>query len=276
MEKLTAVRGNGTEYVVDNVRCSSVFNKHFQGEIDGETGTLKTFQGVPVIEFHKKKIEKLFNIQCPQEYGALKLQISKEDFEALKADLLADAKAKEAEENRKREQEIRENKEVRWAIIIGGDTGKEELLEVYIAEKQGNFKDEVYVTHSFPNAKRYQIPTGVARELTQHKYALNLPNGKKVLAVGNHYGQKWLIPEEIAQQIIEAIEKHEREKTEKAAEKEAQTQAIFEKAKQTETPQELVQYCDDCGDPNEECSIDIVTIYAMPDGTRKEQRSHTW
>jgi len=63
------------------------------------------------------------------------------------------------------------------------------------------------------------------------------------------------------------------------AEKETETKriaAIFSKAKETGEKQELERHTDDCNDPSEECNMDIVTVWAMPDGTKTTTRTHTW
>ena len=65
----------------------------------------------------------------------------------------------------------------------------------------------------------------------------------------------------------------------KAAAKKAETDRIaniFEVAKKTGKKQEIKHYMADCNDPHEECSLDVVTVYAMPDGTEKTERMHTW
>ena len=68
-----------------------------------------------------------------------------------------------------------------------------------------------------------------------------------------------------------AAAKVEREKKE-----EKRVAEIFATAKKTGKPQELSHWTDDCNDPSEECSTDIVHLYAMPDGTAKKTRQHTW
>jgi hypothetical protein len=52
--------------------------------------------------------------------------------------------------------------------------------------------------------------------------------------------------------------------------------AIFETAKNTGEKQVLRGYTCNCNDPSEECSVDMVTEYAMPDGTIKTIRNHCW
>lgn len=66
------------------------------------------------------------------------------------------------------------------------------------------------------------------------------------------------------------------EKAAKAAEKAAAIQVIFDTAKATGEKQVLRSYTASCNDPHEECSTDAVTVYAMPDGSTKTERQHTW
>ena len=67
--------------------------------------------------------------------------------------------------------------------------------------------------------------------------------------------------------------------TKKDADKKAESDriaTIFATAKETGKPVQLERYMTDCNDPREECSTDIVVVYAMPDGTTKTERQHTW
>ena len=50
----------------------------------------------------------------------------------------------------------------------------------------------------------------------------------------------------------------------------------FKEAFKTNKPVLLHRWTTDCCDPHEECSIDIVTEYALPDGSTEIKRSHTW
>lgn len=69
-----------------------------------------------------------------------------------------------------------------------------------------------------------------------------------------------------------AIEAQEQAK----AAQEAERQAKFDEARDIGKPVLLKQWSAECNDPREECSTDIVTQYAMPDGTTKTTRRHTW
>lgn len=50
----------------------------------------------------------------------------------------------------------------------------------------------------------------------------------------------------------------------------------FQQARETGKPVEISRFMAECNDPQEECSTDVVTIWAMPDGTRETTRRHTW
>ena len=63
---------------------------------------------------------------------------------------------------------------------------------------------------------------------------------------------------------------------EKAKREEERRQAIFAKAKETGKKQVLNEWAEDCSDPREECNTDIITVWAMPDGSTKTIRTHTW
>jgi hypothetical protein len=61
-----------------------------------------------------------------------------------------------------------------------------------------------------------------------------------------------------------------------AAEKKAERQAKFDQAKETGKRVEIKHYSTECNDPSEECSLDIITEYAMPDGSVETERIHTY
>ncbi|WP_461369387.1 hypothetical protein [Candidatus Darwinibacter acetoxidans] len=52
--------------------------------------------------------------------------------------------------------------------------------------------------------------------------------------------------------------------------------AKFDEARETGEPVLLKRWTEDCSDPREECSLDICCQYAMPDGSVKTERNHTW
>lgn len=68
----------------------------------------------------------------------------------------------------------------------------------------------------------------------------------------------------------------ERKKIEKEKAEKKRIKKIFEKARETGEKQVIEQYSVPCNNPEEDCDIDIITVYAMPDGTKKTERHHTW
>ena len=74
-------------------------------------------------------------------------------------------------------------------------------------------------------------------------------------------------------------EKTTKEKASRKAQKEAQRKArekLFRQAAETDKPVILHQYQAPCNNPNEECDVDDVVVYAMPDGSTKTVRNHSW
>jgi hypothetical protein len=84
-------------------------------------------------------------------------------------------------------------------------------------------------------------------------------------------GEEFTYPEaaEYARPIQEA-------KAAKKAAEEAARAEKFSQAAETGKAVLLEQYSTDCNDPNESCNVDIVTVWAMPDGTTQRRRQHTW
>jgi len=77
-------------------------------------------------------------------------------------------------------------------------------------------------------------------------------------------------------QAAELTRRAREEKEAAARAKAEERQAKFAEAKRTGQRVELRSWMDDCNDPREQCSLDHVTEYAMPDGTTKIVRQHTW
>lgn len=58
--------------------------------------------------------------------------------------------------------------------------------------------------------------------------------------------------------------------------KQAHEAPIFARAREIGERVELRRYATDCNDRREECSTDIVVVWAMPDGFTETTRMHTW
>lgn len=89
--------------------------------------------------------------------------------------------------------------------------------------------------------------------------------------------EKNLVSHETVMKIYnEIVESKEKKQAERKAAKDEKETPIFQKAKETGEPQILESYSIECEDPLEECDTDIVTVYAMPDGTTQRTQNHTW
>ena len=77
-------------------------------------------------------------------------------------------------------------------------------------------------------------------------------------------------------QAVEFTQPKRDQETAKETRKKAELEAKFAEAKRTGKPVEIFRTTTECNDPKIECSLDIITIWAMPDGTQKEERIHTY
>ncbi|HZK18929.1 MAG TPA: hypothetical protein VFD15_06400 [Clostridia bacterium] len=156
-------------------------------------------------------------------------------------------------ETMKLEQETKEKKEINDI-----KTGKTKITVHY---KDGNILTGYSV---FGHEAELLVEIGAARDVAGWGTCVN---DDLVKALGETFtyaeAYEFMLPE------IEA-------RAQKAAEKKAAEDAKFAKAKATGKPVILYEFSVDCNDPNEDCDLDIITGYAMPDGTTKETRRHTW
>jgi hypothetical protein len=175
-----------------------------------------------------------------------------EYIKAHKAEIIAELEAEKA----RKEKEAESAKEARINDI-----------------KAGNIKIKVYY-HDGEYLSGYTVHGEEAELLVELKLAkyvdgwgYYIEDGKLVGTLGEEFTYEQAA--EFARPKLEALAKTK-------AEKEAKRQAIFDKAKETGEKQLLRQWSDECNDPNESCDIDTVYEWAMPDGTTKVERHHTW
>lgn len=96
------------------------------------------------------------------------------------------------------------------------------------------------------------------------------------------YGESalWLVTEEQAAELRREVA--ERNAAATKAEQERQTAVAkgrsdaIEKAKRTGEPVVIETWMEECSDPHEECSTDVVNRVATPDGRIEVHRAHTW
>lgn len=103
-----------------------------------------------------------------------------------------------------------------------------------------------------------------------------LPTGATDVTTGTWegYSAEWALSWHIRlRDVLVAWAECQRQKTQRATEK---REAVFAEAKKTGQPVLLESWSEDCNDPRESCNLDNVCVYAMPDGTKKQERTHTW
>ena len=82
--------------------------------------------------------------------------------------------------------------------------------------------------------------------------------------------------EEAERKAREEAEAKAAQEAEKKAAEEAELAQKYAQARETGKPVIIRTYMVPCSDPREECNVDNVVEYAMPDGTVKREQYHTW
>ena len=182
---------------------------------------------------------------------------TKKDIEMLKAakpEILAELDRREEEKETKRLAKEAEKEAARQRIL-----SSEDKIELFFYEGE-------ILSGYIPKgeASALLIKLGVAKDIEGWG---TIVDSKLVRELGTEFTY---------QQVLEYIRPAQEEIEKEAEEKKAAKQAKFEEAKTTGEAVELDRYLMPCNDPREECSTDIVIIYAMPDGTTKTVRNHTW
>ena len=186
------------------------------------------------------------------------------------------------EEHKKKAREYFEKADLRRCLVIKTDEWYEK--EYYLATlvlRDGKFwlpqfdSPEIY-RHAFLSGR-----TETLEKIVEERYGVE--HGLCALAWEiDDAEEKALLAESeiLRKEKIKVEGKARREAREKAAkiqaEKEASIKAKFAEAKESGKPILLEDHSEGCSDPNEECSLDIVSKWAMPDGTTKTTRQHTW
>lgn len=166
----------------------------------------------------------------------------------------------EAELKRRREEE----EEQKAAKI----QAKKQLADSF---RNGEITAKVY-TEDAENYTYYTINSDMAEILSAMGLVRYNHNGievprKVVEALGMEFTYN---------QVQEYLKKQEEKKAECESKEQARVQAALEEAKQTGREVVIRQMYTDCDGSVEECNTDIVTEYAMPDGTIKVKRVHTF
>jgi hypothetical protein len=177
-----------------------------------------------------------------------------EEIKAKKPEIISELKAKKAAEEAKKEADSKDAAEELEAF-------KNSTKQIEVRYYDGEYLSGYCI---------YGQAAKLLEELGLSKYVPgwgNLVDSKFIDTVGEKFTYK---------QAVEYSQPARDAEAAKQAAKEAARQAKFNEAKETGKPVELERYTTDCNDPREECSTDIVTVWAMPDGSTKTTRQHTW
>ena len=204
------------------------------------------------------------------------LTISKDQYQALQNahEKVVQVKMKKAEEETEAaKRELDEHKQkgtFTYFVFRGGDTYEQHIGSGFFDPEQaikGDYVKDMADKIIFRNkatlwakAEKEALP-----KLSFGDYG-----------IPNLYGDIALLTEEEFNVYKEKKKKVHIAKEEEEKKEDDGIKKKFEEAKQTGKPQQLNRWMDECNDENEDCSLDEIIIFAMPDGTTKEKRFHTW
>ena len=209
--------------------------------------------------------------------------------EKIVAVLLEEAEEAAYQEESRREEynskarEYFENADLRRCLVVKTDEWfhKEYVLATLVL-KDGKFWLPQF--HSSEFCRRTVLLSGrteTLEKIVEERYGVE--HGISAMAWEiDDAEEKALVAESevLRKEKIAAEEKTRREALEKdakiQAEKAAAIKSRFAEAKETGKPVLLERHSEECSDPNEECDLDVVSTWAMPDGTTKTSRQHTW
>lgn len=154
-------------------------------------------------------------------------------------------------------------------IYFAIDVQTEEIIKAFLAEIKAIEKDrkENWIELNLGICFNSDLSCHWWKGDRRTPFEQILAEGKKSLSCCHK-------PETHEESIRKAYEEH-MQKQAKKEERKKEIEALYGEAKRTGQKVKLYTYTDECRDKSEECSLDIITVYAMPDGTKSETRSHT-
>ena len=232
-----------------------IVTKPFSAEAVFDANDIGQRQKVDGIVFHEfSNIAKALNTKQEVMFSlpADALKYIQETNEQAIAAIKAEAQAKKIEN---------------WFWAVGGDSG-----DLYLSSDVD--------TEFRPDLKAIKDTIGKTRG-RGNIWQLLRDKSKPVERKTALYTDQWYeISNTDLMEIYGIIQRQEdeigKQKKAKQEEREIKRQETFAKAKLTGERQVLARWNDECNDSEEECSIDNIIEYAMPDGTTKTERHHTY
>lgn len=250
-------RHNGVLKVFFEVSVSKPFQA-INGFANTDIGERQNVKGIVFSEYSKiaeilgakKNQEVLFSL--PQE--AIEF-IEKASAEALE-NLKRTAQAKTIQ---------------KWCWAIGGDTHNMYLTTDDLTSEEKSFRPDI------KNIEKVIEKTRFGEDIWKLLREKSHDTDRKTALYTNQWHE---ISNADLMEIYSILQKQEdeegRKKKQAHEEKEKRIQEAFAKAKETGRMQEIAHWIEDCNDPQEECDCDHMYKYAMPDGSTKTERNHTW
>lgn len=157
------------------------------------------------------------------------------------------------------EKEAQAQKVKKWYWAIGGDTH-----QLYVsADIDTEFRPDLKEIEQIIEKNKRSVLDKLSEKSTQSERETGLYAPAGWFEVSNT-------------DLMEIYKSIVAQKEEKKEERNTERKAIMDKAVQTGEKKELSRTHDECNDPDESCDIDEIVEYAMPDGTTKVVRHHTW
>lgn len=232
-------------------------SKPFNAECRFTDGDVGTKQGVNGINFYKSSAVAL---AASAAAGAKKQSVlfSLTD-EALNFIKTESKKGMEAIKTRAKQIEIKS-----WSYALGGDTHNLYISTDDIDSLEMHFRDDLKEIRDYIMKNDGKVTIEFLREHSkkiERNTALYTVNGYREIS---------------NRDFMEIYSILRAEDAEKQTQKNDKKDAMFAEAASTGERQILRQWSEECNDPREECDIDNIIQYAMPDGTTKTERYHTW
>ena len=250
---LTVRRINGDVYAVE---VYSLETGQIYGEINGTHVSLSREKGNPIVKMTKEETKAILGIDTPNGGGMY---------------LTSDwASMVQEWKNAQKEIAMRAN-------IVG-----------YVFRLGCDAADQSYFVYDFPegitNDARMErmkadmklaeiLPLADLNELAERVGAKPLP-ADGMSYYGWEFDSKNI--SELLTSMNEKLAANEAKKKEKAEAKSAAEAEKFAEAKRTGKHVLLSQGMVPCNSREEECDYDMLTVYAMPDGSRKTTRAHAY
>jgi len=210
----------------------------------------------PSLELKKAEIKKIFGVDIPTKTAFIKIT-NYNDYENWK---------KLCEEE-KTEEDYKNTKITGYTYEMGCDCADTKRFEISIySEKMRN------------ELSKYDDIAAELLKKNPEKYsAKTIPSN-----LGSYGGLE--VDEENVQNLLEDAKKaleikeneKENERQKREIDKEEKITNLKKLAKETGEKQIYERYSVECNDPNEECDIDNIVVYVLPNGEFETTRNHTW